>query len=196
MKYKDKYEKCKDKYESERFVLSHTSPAVLMGGYIRDMILDRPWKDIDLFHCVHPDAIEAYSSGARFDLFWYKDGKGTRTRWTAVSKAEYESDFCVMQCEVLPGVQLILFSKGYHKLENNYGMCLNYMSHRFPCTLSMAAMDLEVAPAGRWFYLSDAFEGALREHTRAIMMTQEHSKATLAEKLLNLEYQLRNKEKE
>ena len=34
------------------------------------------------------------------------------------------------------------------------------------------------------------------EHIRAILMTQQHSKATLAEKLLNLEYQLRNKEKE
>lgn len=155
--------KCKDKYESERFVLSHTCDAALMGGYIRDMVLDRPWKDIDLFHCVSPDAVKAYSTGARFNLFWRKDGVAIVTTWSMISKAGYESDFCVMQCKALPGVQLILFSKGYDKLESNYEMCLNYMRYHFPCTLSKGAMNLEVAPAERWFYLSYAFEEALRE---------------------------------
>lgn len=154
--------KCKDKYESERFVLSHTCDAAIMGGYIRDMILERPWKDIDLFFCVTPDDIESCSKGYHFSLVWYKDGVDTITSWKAVSKAGYESDFCVMQCAELPGVQLILFSKGYDKRESNYGMCLNYMNYHFPCTLSKVAMNLEVNPQERWFYMSSAFEWAVR----------------------------------
>ena len=155
---------CKDKYESERFVLSHTCNAAIMGGYIRDMILERPWKDIDLFHSVPVDCVEKCAKGLQSSLLWYKpDGKAVLTRWDAVSKPGYESDFCVMQCKDLPGVQLILFSQGYNKRKSNYDTCLSYMHSHFPCTLSRVAMNLEAKPHERVLYMSGVFEWAVRQ---------------------------------
>lgn len=155
---------CKDKYESERFVLSHKGEATLMGGYLRDLILDRPWKDIDLFYCVARGAVKAYASGAVFLLYWWDSaGEMIATRWKTVSRPEYESDFCVMECAALPGVQLILCSRHYNPRDTQYAMALAYMNYEFPCSLSQLAMALDIPPKERWVHFSAAFEWSLRD---------------------------------
>lgn len=156
--------KCKDKYESERFVLSHTGEATLMGGYLRDLILDRPWKDIDLFYCVTREAMKDYASDTVFLLHWWDSaGEMIATRWKTVSRPEYESDFCVMECAALPGVQLILYTRHYNPRGTQYAMALAYMDYEFPCSLSKLAMALDTPPKERWVHFSVAFEWSLRD---------------------------------
>lgn len=155
---------CKDKYESERFVLSHTTYAVLMGGYLRDLILDRPWKDIDLFVCVSADQMLHHRTVGRYFLEWQHDCGGiVPTEWHIISNVKYDSDFAVFACDALPGVQLILYTKGYDSLETQYGMAMEYMMHHFPCTLSKVCMQLSIRRSNRWFYMSSAFEWAVRQ---------------------------------
>ena len=135
-----------------------------MGGYLRDLILDRPWKDIDLFYCVARGAVKAYASGAVFLLYWWDSaGEMIATRWKTVSRPEYESDFCVMECAALPGVQLILCSRHYKPRASQYAMALAYMTCEFPCSLSKLAMALDKPPKERGVYFSAAFEWSLRD---------------------------------
>lgn len=155
--------KCKDKYESERFVLSHTTDAVLMGGYLRDLLLDRPWKDIDLFYSMAPSDVKTYSTGRVFHLQWAKDERNVVTKWKAISSVGYEGGFVVLHCADLPGVQLILFCRGYNRLSKQHDRCVGYMLSHFPCNLSKAALKLEDPPHLREPYYSSSFEFGVRE---------------------------------
>lgn len=154
---------CKDKYESERFVLSHTTYAVLMGGYLRDLILDRPWKDIDLFVCVSDTDMLHHRTSGCYLLDWQHDCGGTvETEWYIISDVKYDSDFAVFACRTVPGVQLILYTKHYNTLDTQYEMALSYMNYKFPCTLSKVCMTLSIPRSDRWFCMSSAFEWAVR----------------------------------
>lgn len=155
---------CKDKYESERFVLSHRCPAVLMGGYLRDLILDRPWKDIDLFVAVSEADLTVHRTTGTYALEWVsRDNKSVITSWKIISTGCYESSFAVFTCAALPGVQLILYTTHYKILDSQYGIALTYMNHEFPCSLSKVAMALHLEPRNRGFYLNSAFERSVQE---------------------------------
>lgn len=155
---------CKDKYESERFVLSHTTNAVLMGGYLRDLILDRPWKDIDLFVCVRADQMLHHRTAGRYFLDWTHDCGGVvPTEWHIISNVKYDSDFAVFACRTLPGVQLILYTKHYDTRNTQYETAMTYLNYEFPCSLSKVAMALGTVPPQRWIYMTSAFEWAVRE---------------------------------
>lgn len=153
---------CKDKYESERFVLSHMTHAVLMGGYLRDLILDRPWKDIDLFVCVSWADMMRHRKLGRYALEWV-DSSGVKviTHWKIISDVKYDSDFAVFACSELPGVQLIMYTKHYNTLYTQYEMAMTYMNYEFPCSISKVSMCLTGPPKDRWFYMSSAFEWAV-----------------------------------
>lgn len=155
---------CKDKYESERFVLSHRCPAVLMGGYLRDLILDRPWKDIDLFVAVSETQMVNHRTTGVYAMEWASGiYKSVVTNWKIISDVKYDSAFAVFACDALPGVQLILYTKHYNTLDSQYEIALSYMNYEFPCSLSKVAMALYVEPRERWFYLSSAFEWSVRQ---------------------------------
>ena len=157
---------CKDKYESERFVLSHRCPAVLMGGYLRDLLFDRPWKDIDLFVCVSDTAMLHHRTSGHYLLDWQHDCGGTvQTEWYIISDVKYDSSFAVFTCAALPGVQLILYTKRDSTPGSQYGMALSYMNYEFPCSLSKVAMTLHLEPRDRCIYLSAAFERSARERS-------------------------------
>lgn len=157
---------CKDKYESERFVLSHRCPAVLMGGYLRDLLFDRPWKDIDLFVAVSETQLQNHRTTGTYAMEWVgSDHKSVITSWQIISNVCYESSFAVFTCAALPGVQLILYTKHYNTLDTQYEMALTYMNSEFPCSLSRVAMALNLEPGDRWLYLSSTFEWSVRDRS-------------------------------